>query len=622
MFPTYWPGIRNLYRWKGFDRSAHSGSFMTKQASSFGRFLRIAKISSIRRKISCVVVLGVLFVGNGAPAARGASDQRDDASPWGVASGAEWFSAYRIFNPLLKEAGVRWLRGFYEWQTIQPKQGYWNFALQDHLVANARANNLHLVGTLAYLAPWASADGGTRRFPIKDIQFWRDYVAGMVERYHADIKYWEVWNEFNGSFAENGTPEIYAELVREASVAAKKIDPTAKIGMSVANFDVNFLDRAIKAGAANHFDYISVHPYEKLGALMFGGEPAFLAMAGVLREMLASNHQPTDTPLWITEIGATAPIAPNASQEQTQANLLIKAYLLSIASGFERVFWFEARGPSYGGQADFGLLRANMAPRPSYEALKAMTAILGPSPTAVGRIDLGDGSYGFLFDAQGKYVLSAWTTKNDGIEVTFAGDVRVSDLRSELHSLSAGAALHLTSMPQLILDIPDALVQQAKSSKLQTYSLDADRRRSAEVSVRLQATNIGNGITQIAQETTISDNESRRTNISRADGEGHYAYFLVNPQLVPFGVKEIQITATVRRLSRDRPAGFSIAYESQRGYVDTSYSGIPEDEGWHEISWKLTDASFVGQWGWNFRLNAISSPNDFLIKEVRVKINP
>jgi polysaccharide biosynthesis protein PslG len=597
-------------------------NFMAEQVSFLGRLLQIARTCSTRGKIACVVVLGVFLVGNGAPAGGIASDQRDDASPWGVASGAEWFSAYRLFNPPLKEAGVRWLRAFYEWQTIQPRQGYWNFALQDNFVANARANNMHVVGTLAYLAPWASADGGTRRFPIKDIQFWRDYVAGMVERYHADIKYWEVWNEFNGSFAENGTPEIYAELVREASIAAKKIDPTAKIGMSVANFDVNFLDRAIKAGAANHFDYISVHPYEKLGALMFGGEPAFLAMAGVLRQMLSSNHQPTDTPLWITEIGSVAPIAPDVMQDQAQAELLSKTYLLSIASGFQRVFWFEARGPSYGGQADFGLLRANMTPRPSYEALKAMTAILGPSPTAVGRIDLGDGSYGFLFDAQGKYVLSAWTTKKDGVEVTFADDVRVSDLRSELHSLSAGVALHLTNMPQLILDIPDALVQQAKSSKLQTYSLDADRRRSAEVSVRLQTTNIGNGITQIAPDTTISDSESRRTNISRTDGEGHYVYFLVNPQLVPFGVKEIQIAATVRRLSRDLPAGFSINYESQKGYVNTSYSGIPEDDGWHDISWKITDASFVGQWGWNFRLNAISSPNDFIIKEVRVKINP
>jgi hypothetical protein len=611
-----------LYRWKDFDRSAQTGSVMAEEVSFLGRFLRTVRTSSIRNRIACVVVFGAFLVGNGAPTAAIASDQRDDASPWGVTTGAEWLSAYPIFNPLLKEAGVRWLRAFYEWQTIQPKQGYWNFALPDHLVANARANNMHVVGTLAYLAPWASADGGTRRFPIKDIQFWRDYVAGMVERYHADIKYWEVWNEFNGGFAENGTAEIYAELVREAAIAAKKIDPTAKIGMSVANFDVNFLDRAIKAGAANHFDYICVHPYEKLSGLTLGGEPGFLAMTGLLRQMLASNHQPIDTPLWITEIGATAPIAPNASEDQAQANLLTKAYLLSIASGFQRIFWFEARGPSYGGQRDFGLLRANMTPRPSYEALKAMTAILGEAPNAVGRIDLGDDGYGFLFDAQGKYVLSAWTSKKDGADVTFPGDVRVTDLRSDARSLAAGMAFHLTNMPQLILDVPDVLVQQAQSNKMQAHSEVVEHRQSAEVSLRLQTTNIGRGIRQIAPETTISDSESRRTNISRADGEGHYVYFLIDPQLVPFGVKDIQITATVRRLSRDRPAGFSINYESQKGYVDTSFSGIPEAEGWHEISWKITDASFVGQWGWNFRVNAISSPNDFLIKEVRVKINP
>jgi polysaccharide biosynthesis protein PslG len=611
-----------LYRSTTFDRGAQTGSVMAKRMSFFGRLLPIIRISSIRNKIACLVVFGAFLVGNGAPAAEIASDQRDDTSPWGVASGAEWLSAYRIFNPLLKEAGVRWFRSFYEWQTIQPKQGYWNFTLPDHLLANARANNMHVVGTLAYLAPWASADGGTRRFPIKDIQFWRDYVAGMVERYHTDIKYWEVWNEFNGSFAENGTPEIYAELVREASIAAKKIDPTAKIGMSVANFDVNFLDRAIKAGAANHFDYICVHPYEKLSALMSGGEPGFLAMTGLLRQMLASNHQPIDAPLWITEIGDAAPTAPNVAEDQAQADFLSKAYLLSIASGFQRIFWFEARGPSYGGQRDFGLIRANMTLRPSYDALKAMTTILGAAPTAAGRIDLGDESYGFLFDAQGQHVMSAWTTKKDGIDISFPGDVRVTDLRSDMHSLSAGVALHLTNRPLLILDIPDVLLQQAQFDKMQAHSEVVEHRQSAEVSLRLQATNTGYGIRQIAPETTISDSESRRTNISRADGEGHYVYFLIDPKLVPFGVKEMQITTTVRRLSRDRPAGFSINYESQKGYIDTSFSGIPEADGWHEISWKITDASFVGQWGWNFRVNAISSPNDFLIKEVRVKINP
>src|SRR5712664_3602594 len=137
---------------------------------------------------------------------------RDDLSPWGAATGSEWMSAYPLFNPLLNKAGVTWLRAFYEWQVIEPKRGYFNWALTDRLVANAKANSIHLASVFAYFAPWASADGGTRSFPIKDIQYWRDYVGAVVGRYHSDIQYWEVWNEFNGSFAPNGTPQMYAEL--------------------------------------------------------------------------------------------------------------------------------------------------------------------------------------------------------------------------------------------------------------------------------------------------------------------------------------------------------------------------------------------------------------------------
>jgi len=151
----------------------------------------------------------------------------------------------------------------------------------------------------------AAADGGTRKFPIKDIQFWRDYVAGAVGRYKDDIHYWEVWNEFNGSFGDSKNKvKDYAELVVTAYEAAKKADPDAKIGLSVANFDVGFLDAVIKAGTADHFDFICVHPYENLGAVAEGGEVGYLSLAGNLRKMLAANKQRTDVPLWITEISA------------------------------------------------------------------------------------------------------------------------------------------------------------------------------------------------------------------------------------------------------------------------------------------------------------------------------
>lgn len=390
-------------------------------------------------------------------------DPRDDRSPWGVASGAEWSSAYPLFNPLLKAAGVEWLRGFYDWQLLQPKEGYWNWALPDRLVENARSNQQHLSFILAYFATWKSITGETRKRPIKDIQFWRDYVAALVGRYHADVKYWEVQNEF-GRSAETGTPEAYAELVREASISAKRIDPSARIGMSVANFDVDFLDRAIKAGAADHFDYICVRPYEKLSALAEDGEADYLGMVTKLRHLLATNNQRADMPLWITEIGASAPSNPNPSADRQQAVLLSKAYLLSIASGFERVFWFEARGPAYDGRSDFGLFRANMNPRPAYRALKALTGSLGPEPVSAGWLDFGDG-YGFMFKNGGRNVLAVWARPHQSFPLKFESQVSVGDLEGVLRPLEAGETLSVSDSPLLIADLRSALGEQALANK-------------------------------------------------------------------------------------------------------------------------------------------------------------
>jgi len=553
------------------------------------------------------------------PDQKAVSDLRDDSSPWGVASGAEWFSAYPLFNPMLKQAGVRWLRGFYEWQTIQPQHGSWNFTLPDRLLKDAKANGIRLTGVLAYFAPWASADGGTRRFPIKNIQFWRDYVAGMVGRYQSDIKYWEVWNEFNGSFAENGTPAIYAELVREASLAAKRVDPGARIGLSVANFDVRFIDAAIKAGAGDHFDYICVHPYEILERLSDKGEPVFLGMATTLRTMLKANHQPDDIPLWISEVGAPAPIRPDDVPDQVQAAQLAKAYLLAIASGFKRVFWFEARGPSYGNGTDLGLIRSDMTQRPSYAALRVLTRTLGSEPRPAGWLDPGEGGYGFLFDTQDSTVLAAWSPGTRDIKVAFDGNVQISTLAGDQSLLTAGKSYSLTNTPVLISGLPATLVAKARSQQAMPYPWGGDQSGAAIVSAQLKAANVENGVRQVRPDTTVADAQWRRTDFSRADNEGHYVYFWVDPQFAPLGTTALEITAVVRRTAQNNTAGMTIDYESDKGYVGSEYRNIAEGDAWQEISWTIQDANFIGTWGWHFRLNAISSPNDFLIKEIRVR---
>ena len=141
--------------------------------------------------------------------------------------------------------------------------------------------------------------------------------------------------------------------------------------------------------------------------------------------------------------------------------------------------------------------------------------------------------------------------------------------------------------------------------------------------IRLQDQNVEGGIRQVNPSTTpvvVAENNSwRRTDFSRTDNEGRYAYFAIDPQFAPFGSRNFEITAVVRRTVPDKTAGVSLNYESVKGYVNSDYFNISEGDQWQELTWRIADANFVGQWGWNFRLSAISSPNEFLIREVRVK---
>lgn len=583
---------------------------------------------SISRRFFCASVTAGLLLGGVLPA-RSAEEvaPRDDKSPWGIASGAEWSGDYPKFNPLLKQAGIRWMRYFPEWQTLEPKRGEFDWKQADDFVSNSKLNNIRVTGVFCFLTKWASADGGTRRFPIKDIRYWQEYVTASVTRYQKDIKYWEVYNEFNGSFAEAvNKPAVYAELVREASAAAKKVDPESKIGISCANFDLGFFDAVIKAGAAGHFDYICVHPYENMAALADGGEQSYLSLTGSLRKMLADNRQKADMPLWITETGFQAPIGPDLVKETLQAEILVKGYVLSISAGFDRVFWFEARGPAYGKGTDHGIIRADWTLRPCYNAFKVMIGILGEEPRYLGWLNLSEGGFGFVFEGRENPVLVAWGPKGQERNLTIPADTAVVDIAGKRSMLASGQALRLSPSPVFVSGVPQDLVQLAKDNASKPFPWGGDYATTNEVTCALGATNTDRGITQSRPETTqvvnMLDHSFRRSDIGNGAlrGEGHYAYFRVDPAFAPFGTKELEITVVAKRLASGKPAAFQITYESMSGYKGASGKwSIPEGEQWSENTWRVSDANFVGGWGWNFRTDAGGSPNDFLIKEVRVR---
>ena len=554
------------------------------------------------------------------------TDPRDDASPWGMSSSAEWFGAYPQFNPLLKDAGVRWLRYFPGWFSVEPKQGEFHWDSTDKLMVNARENNLHISGLFVFFPPWAAADGkNPRACPVKDITYWSEYVRQSVTRYKGDIKYWEIWNEFNGGgFAiSKDKPKDYADMTVAAYKAAKAVDPTTMIGMSCANFDLNFFDKAIKAGAAGHFDFLAVHPYENMGeATKEGGEPVFLSMAGSLRKMLSDNKQNASMPLWITEVGFQAPVKPDAVKDALQADAIVKCYVMAIAQGFAKIEWFEARGPQYGKGTDHGIIRADWTLRPSYTALKNMIALLGAEPQYVGWLKVGGEGYGFVFKVKHSYVMASWAARNEGMEVQFTGDVRLMDQTGKIEPLAAGEKSRFSRMATFVLELPIALVKKAMENKAKPFPWGGDF--TGKETVRcLLGSNAENGLSLTTPESVTIVNALDHTYAKTLTDKGklpHHFSFRVHPSFVSDSPREFEITLVAMRAEPSKSAQTRIYfYESVNGYKPTGEPWvIPEGDAWVEHSWRVTDANFVGQWGYNFCFE-VQSVNPFLIKEVRVK---
>ncbi|HET6376581.1 MAG TPA: glycosyl hydrolase, partial [Methylocella sp.] len=202
--------------------------------------------------------------------------------------------------------------------------------------------------------------------------------------------------------------------------------------------------------------------------------------------------------------------------------------------------------------------------------------------------------------------------------------VSVLGLDGARAALEAGRPLALTGDPVLVTGLPPSLASQAKRNAGKPFPWGGDYAAAKTVSCRLQAANEDKGLRQIRPGTTVPANvdgvPARRLDFARPDGEGHYAYFRTSPRFAPFGVKSLEITAFVRRLAPDKPAGLTLDYESMNGYVAApGWTVIPAGRGWQKVTWKVSDASFAGAWGYDFRLNAAGSPNEFSIKEVQVR---
>lgn len=508
-------------------------------------------------------------------------------SPFGIA--ASHLSSKRLsaWLPTVSSAGVSWLRGF-------------DVSALDARLTEAANNHVNVAGILLW-----GPRGEQLTFPVDDLAGWSAHVTRLVRAARGRVRHWEVWNE-PPNFTRDKSPASYAKIVATAYTAAKAVDPGVQIGIAAKSNHLQWLRAAIEAGAKDHFDYVTLHPYEVLDAVPEGGEALFLNIVPTVRAMLnTSSPSRANVPIWFTELGT--PVTSTTSPE-LQASRLLKAYTLGIAQGAARVHWFEGQD---GDSGAFGLLDEQGSKRASFTALSTLIETVGRTPNYLGWTTPTSDSYGFVFRTGKALTMVAWTRPKLTAELSFEQRVQVIDPTTGHRTRTA--RVRLTDMPVLIFDLDPGWANAAIANHLRPFPWGGDFTTANAVS--LTAPNVEHGLHQFGSSTIRVFNGKPARDASDRTSQN----FAVDPNFVGYPTGPLRISVTVRR-NGATPAGFKLEYESTTGYkIAGGWYTVPEGEEFTTKEFTLVDALFVGNWAYHFRLDSDSRTNSqYSIQSVMV----
>ena len=353
---------------------------------------------------------------------------RDD-SPYGVVTPPANEKEWELFSQM----GAAWVQWSAAWAYLEVQPGvFWftpgapkQYANPDTLVEEANKHGVRTVIQFRTVPPWAAKGrigsfkeaGETRgdTFP-PDEEHWDAYdkfVETVVGRFKSQgVHHYEVWAEAEGSLFKNwSTPkfpkvEAYQRLLQHTRKAVKAKDPEGKIlgpgdfvpllreaeqgytAPAQENRKPNEYAGSSLPGIGKAVDIVSGHFYwtdwQAHPRTHYGPEEINPSRRPTsLKEMIADAQELAGSrPVWISEVGygsgvsVETPDNIGAADDDEQANLLVRYFLLARAWGVKKMFWYtwkDRPGANGALQSSYGLLRRDGTAKPAYTAYRTMT---------------------------------------------------------------------------------------------------------------------------------------------------------------------------------------------------------------------------------------------------------
>ena len=328
---------------------------------------------------------------------------------------------------LVVEAGLGWVKQQVAWREVENQPGLYFWTDLDAMVATMHDRGLSILFSVVKAPDFYKAPEkrGTVQGPPTDPTHMRTFMRELATRFKGRVQAYEIWNEENLA-AEWGTIDDtayadFVELLKQAYIGVKEADPDAivvlgaltptgvfasEVGVDDAIYFEQLL--AVNDGeVANYFEALGIHPNGGPNAPddtvddpthsdatcegRWSEHPSFFFNRYQQLYQALLDAGITDKTIWITEFGwATidgpgAPPAPAAGYEYAacnteldQANFIVRAFAkVREESPYVThvIIWnlnFQQVVPNADEKWAFGVLYADLSPRPAYMAIKEM----------------------------------------------------------------------------------------------------------------------------------------------------------------------------------------------------------------------------------------------------------
>lgn len=309
------------------------------------------------------------------------------------------------------------------WSQVEVTKGVYTYPA----AADAAIAELHTLG----IKPMLLADYGNKYYDNATTpsspqaqQAFANYASDLLTHYETDTDQVEVFNEFNGSWFNNGscgtTADCYLPLLQATYSRVKADHPRSVVaGPAIYGAGTSWVSRLFQLGGLKDLNAVTYHDYT------YPQQPEGKTDidAAAMRATIDAAGG-TNIPLWITEIGW--PTATGVDTEPQQADYIVRAEALAFGNGVSKFFWYDwvndTSDPTADG-ANFGLLNQPMAgvtaPSPKPDLVTQSVLIRELNGLAYsGRDEIGSGAYSYRFGSGGKTRRMLWTTDGGSQTVT------------------------------------------------------------------------------------------------------------------------------------------------------------------------------------------------------------